>query len=210
MIKLGMAGLAKFMTAGEAARRKILRDYKYPDPEGSAQATYYREARDLIANYHRGSRPASWLLEKATTITSLAQASSGQTKTRLHNNARALRDYGAHFAAQKFEVLGDLNLRLHHGAVSVTVCPDLHVKASGRPRIIKLGFLKDEPSPTAVKVITQCMLEAATSTGLGLSGSDVLYMDSARGEIHKARAGSKIARDIEAACETIADIWPRL
>jgi hypothetical protein len=45
MIKISLKGLAKFMTASPSAQRKVLRDYKYPKPEGEAQASFYRDAR---------------------------------------------------------------------------------------------------------------------------------------------------------------------
>ena len=38
MIKITAKGLAKFMTAGESRKRSILRNFKFPDPEGYAQA----------------------------------------------------------------------------------------------------------------------------------------------------------------------------
>ena len=44
MIKISLKGFAKYMVANSAQQRKILTDYKYPQPEGQAMATYYREA----------------------------------------------------------------------------------------------------------------------------------------------------------------------
>lgn len=45
MIKIGLKGLAKFMTSALAAQRKVLRDYKYPRQEGQTHASYYRDGR---------------------------------------------------------------------------------------------------------------------------------------------------------------------
>jgi len=72
MIKIGVKGLAKFMTASAAGQRKVLRDYKFPNEEGTAQAAYYREARDFVAEYHRRGHPAEWIRDKATVLQTTA------------------------------------------------------------------------------------------------------------------------------------------
>jgi hypothetical protein len=41
LIKIGLKGLAKYMTSRPAAQRKVLWDYKNSDPEGQAQASKY-------------------------------------------------------------------------------------------------------------------------------------------------------------------------
>lgn len=41
MIKITAKGLAKFMIANAAQQRKILKDFKNPDPDGFAQKLYY-------------------------------------------------------------------------------------------------------------------------------------------------------------------------
>ena len=61
-LKLSAKGLAKFMTSSAAGQRKVLRDYKYPDEEGTAQAAYYREACDIVAQYHRDGHDKLWLV----------------------------------------------------------------------------------------------------------------------------------------------------
>jgi hypothetical protein len=70
----------------------MLRDFKYPDPKGSAQAIYYREARDSIGSYLDKGIPAEWLVRKGNLLTSLAQQGSSSTAARLHNNARTIAD----------------------------------------------------------------------------------------------------------------------
>ena len=63
MIKITAKGLAKYMTSGEARKRKILRDYKFPDPEGAVQSKYYAEARRVIEDYHGGGNDASIIVQ---------------------------------------------------------------------------------------------------------------------------------------------------
>jgi hypothetical protein len=210
MIKISLKGLAKFMTAGAAAQRKILGDFKHPDPEGSAQARYYQEARDRIAAYHRFQHEDGWLSQQAGTIASRALASGGvATRVRLQNNARALRAYERHFGGRQFEILPDVSLDLAYAGVRVSVHPDLHVRELGRDRIVKLEFSQTKPDAKAVKIMAQGLFEAATNAGLGLSSADVLYMDCVRGVAYKgARVGARMGREIEAACQNIAALWP--
>jgi len=209
MIKISLKGLAKFMTASAVAQRKILRDFKHPDPEGSAQARYYKEARDRIAAFHRHQHGDGWLSQEAGTIASHALASTPATRVRLQNNARALRAYERHFGGRQFEILPDVSLDLKYAGVRISVQPDLHVREQGREKIIKLEFSKKEPDGKAVRVIAQGLFEAASNAHLGLSSGDVLYMDCVRGAAHKgARVGARMAKEIEAACQNIAALWP--
>ncbi len=211
MIKISLKGLAKFMTVGEAAKRKVLRDYKYPDPEGRAQATYYREARDLIVAYHTNRHQPDWLLKKAEELASVSRSASGQTKVRLGHNARALTEYHNHFAASDFEVLPDLKLLVAHAGVIIIVFPDLHVKSQGKEKIIKFEFATEPPDRRVINIISQMMFEASAVAKLGLGSRNILYLDVPRGRTHKAaRVGARMRREIEAACENIAAIWDKL
>jgi hypothetical protein len=211
VIKISLKGLAQFMTASSAQQRKILRDFKYPDPEGSAKAMYYREARDFIAAYHSKGHPRTWLADQADVLSSLAAASSGRTVTRLRHNARALREYESGWAHMKLEVLNDVTMALLYGTVRVTVVPDLHVRQGGRSKIMKLEFGVEEPDRKTVAVMTQGMFEAASASSMALAARDVLYIDIPRGKIHQgARVGSRLATEIVAACKNIEAIWPTL
>jgi hypothetical protein len=61
MIKIGVKGLAKFMTSTAAAQRKVLQDYKFPDEdEPKAMRLYYGEAVDSIRTYHGRELPVDW------------------------------------------------------------------------------------------------------------------------------------------------------
>lgn len=208
MKKLSIKGLADYMTAPEARRRKIIHDHKYPsDDEAKAKRTYYREARDRIAAYHRSGREPHWLLDQAGQIDSVAAGSMGQTKTRLRHNARAVRAYAKNFADRKFEILPEMTLGLFYGEVKISVFTDLHVRENGKEKIIKLEF-KDSVDPQVVKIISQGMYEAADQAGLSLPASSVLYLDVTKGEEHRgARIGARMASNIEAACLNISAIW---
>src|SRR5690606_4377426 len=122
-----LKGFAKFASARDAARRRILQDYKYPDTaEPKAMRLYYREARDLIEAYHRGRHEPGWMLARSEELTNLGGHLSGNAKTRLRANARALRAYSEEFGTRKFEPRPGLRLAYEVGDVGIKVTPDLH------------------------------------------------------------------------------------
>jgi hypothetical protein len=76
-VKLNVRGVAKYIAAGPAKQRRVLRDYKYPDPQGYAQAGYYRDAQEIIEAYHRGEYENEWLLQRAAELQVQAAAMVG-------------------------------------------------------------------------------------------------------------------------------------
>ena len=211
MVKLSVKGLAKYMTSGPATQRKVLRDFKYPDPEGAAQAKYYREAGNCIVAYHQNSHDEDWLHRKADQLETRAGRQGGQSAIRLRHNASGLRHYARAFGRKAYEILPELNLDLTYGPVRITVAPELHVLEKESEKIVKLDFATKAPDGKLVRIITQAMFEAVIQHGLDLPASSVLYMDVPRHKIHKgARMGARLTRDIEAACQNITAIWDGL
>ena len=211
MIKISVKGLAKFMTSTERGKRKVLKDFKYPDQEGLPQALYYREARDFIEAHHKNGYPPQWLLEKAMTLSLLAQTMTGRSVTRLRHNARALREYATLWGAKQFEILKELRLDLRYDGVRVTVVPDLHIREKGVEKIIKFDFSSRPPDDQIPRIIGQAMFEAMTESGRGIKASNVLYVDVPRKRVIKgARMGARMSGEIRAACENVEAIWDRL
>jgi hypothetical protein len=81
VIRLTAKGLAKYMTSGAASQRKILRDYKFPDPEGAVQAKYYAEARRVIEQYHTAGNDASVIASAVDHLGTKAAREGGKRKT---------------------------------------------------------------------------------------------------------------------------------
>lgn len=209
MIRLSAKGLAKYMTSGHATQRKILSNYKNPDPEGAAQAKYYAEARHAIAQYHTSGNNAAVAVHAVQTLHSKELRSTGRSQDRVRNNIRALESYLNSFAEKYFVVLPSPDLRYTKGQVSVTAFPDLYVRDGQRHKIVKLDLGKDEPSARAINIVLQVTFAAAQSAGLPITPKDVVYLDVERGREHRgARVRSQLMRDIEAACQTIEAVWP--
>lgn len=212
MIEISMKGLADFMISNPAKQRKILREFKYPElDESRAKIHYYREARDTVLAFHKGSKEPNWLVAQADRLLDQGTASSSSSQKRLKNNARALAAYLNHFGSKQFEVLERLNLKLPYSSVRISIYPDLHVREKDKEKIIKLSFSVEKCDDRVPRIIGQCMFEAARAAGLNLPSASVLYIDVARGNIYKgARLGAYMRNDIHAACDTIADIWSRI
>lgn len=208
MIKLTLKGFAKFMVGHAAQQRKILYDYKYPEVEGYAQASYYRDAREIIEGYHSGDYQVDWLYEKAIHLQTQAEMIGGAPKKRYLHNARAILCYAKYFTKTKLKTLPKKHLTLDVEGVKISVTPDLYVKNGNGEKLIKLELVKDPPTKKIISIISQILFEAQSQTGMGLRSSSVLYYDVLRGKIYKgARMGSRIRREIEAACKNIAAMW---
>ena len=192
MIKIGVKGLAKFMTASAAGQRKVLRDYKFPDDEGTAQAAYYREARHLVTEFHRHGHTATWLREKAAVLQTTASALGGHIATRLRHNSRGLLDYASQFPSKVYDILPERKFYVTFGEVRVSILPDLHVREKQKERFLKLEFSKDPPDDATVKIVSQIMFEAAVAAKIPITSSDIVYVDGvpvARGATGPAVGG---------------------
>ena len=111
-------------------------------------------------------------------------------------------------AVKTLEILKRPRFRLTFDNVSISVVPDLVLRDGLKTKLIKLQFGGAKLHDQSVKVITQCLLEAAISKGYEVGPSSVIYIDLPRDIVHTAtRAGKRTLRDIRAACETISQIW---
>ncbi len=162
MIRITAKGLAKYMTSGDARKRKILRDYKVPDPEGAVQSKYYAEARRVIERYHGGGNDASIIVSAVDELNTKAAREFDRKRDRLRNNIRALESYLSNFGKKKLTILPTPDVKFTHGQVLVSAYPDLYVKDADRHKIIKLDLGKDHPKPEMIKIVLQVMYAGRT------------------------------------------------
>lgn len=199
MIRIGLNGLAKFMTASPANQRKVLRDYKYPKEEVAAQALYYKEARDLIYSKHKNKHPAQWLLDRASDVRKLSLATGGQSGRRLSNSARAVEEYAQRFPDRSFEVLPDIDVSLKVEGVRIKINPDLKVYEGGKDKIVKLESSKDDLDGQLVKVICQMMFEGAAANGKPSPRRTFCTSTFREGKVYTgARQGARMKAEIVA------------
>ena len=208
-IRLTLKGVAKYVASSPAAQRKILQEFKYPAAdEPFAMRIYYREAMDCLKQYIRHQHSPEWLQEQARRLTSTLDSQPAKSVERLRQNARAVLLYETLFRTTGIEVLDVPRPRLTFHGVTISVVPDLCLLEGTRKKLVKIQFGGKKLADQSVRVITQCMLEAANAGGYGLSASSCLYMDLPREAVHPApRAGKRTLQDVRAACETISQIW---
>jgi hypothetical protein len=206
-IRMTMKGLAKYMTAQPAAQRKILRDYKYPEPEGLAQARYYGDAVRVIGRLIAKRIGLDDARDFASSWRESALVLPPARRTKATNNARAVEQYLEHFAQHSFELLPNPSLRLTRGGVIISATPDLRVRHGKRELLLKLEFAKQQPDERSFRVMSQIMFEASVD----LASSTIVIADVPRGRlIRGARMGSRLKADILAACRAIEAIWPTI
>ncbi len=209
MIKLTVKGLAKYIASSPSKQRRILQDFKYPAAdEPFAMRMYYREATDCITSLIKGSHSREWLRERAVEMAKVEPNQSSKSARRLQQNAAAVLLCWKHFGNKELEVLERRRVRLQFHGVSISVVPDLCLRDGAKTRLIKLQLGGPKLPEQAVKVLTQCLLEAGVSQGYDLSPSSAIYIDLPRDVVSTApRAGKRTLGDIRAACETISQIW---
>jgi hypothetical protein len=213
-IKISVSGLAKFMKATSATQRTLLRNYKFPfTPTGERrpQIVRYSEARSAITKYHESNNDITVLI---TAIEALAKKESEHPEkdaSRIHDNIRALKTYMAHFSKNHFTVLENPKPKYTHGEVIVSTAPDLFVDEEGMKKLIKLDFNAIKPDEEVIQIVLKVMHEASYLSDLGVQPKDVVYLDVSRqAQFTGAKLNKRLKKEIDAACDTIADIWPKI
>jgi len=214
-IKISVTGLAKFMKSGPASQRTLLKAYKFDtDKNGNKrpQIVRYSEARAAIKKYHESGNDVATLLAAMTALQKKEAAIDPEKDTsRIKDNIRAIEAYMKYFSKNNFIVLENPKPKYTHGGVEVTTSPDLFVDDKGVKKMIKLDFNSTPLDLESIKIILKVMHEAAAAKNLDVEPKNVIYLDVSRNEQHAgAKLNKQLKKDIDAACETIEDIWPKV
>lgn len=213
-IKISVGGLAKFMKSRPASARTLLKSYKFQtDKNGNKrpQIVRYSEARAAIKKYHETGNDVATLLAAVAALQKKEAANPEKNADRIHDNVRAIEAYMKHFSKNNFVVLENPKPKYTHGTVEVSATPELFVDDSGTRKLIKLDFNSTALDPESIKVILKVMHEASEMKALNVAPKDVIYLDVARNAQHTGeKLNKQLKRDIDAACETIEDIWPKV
>ena len=207
-------GTGSVYDATSFRQRRLLRDHKFPftkDGHRKPQIVRYSEARSTIQKYHSHTNDVTVLLDAVEALKKKAAENPDKEPSRIEDNIRAIKTYMKHFQNDQFRVLENPRPRYVHGEVHVTTAPDLYVDENGIKKLNKLDFNVKEPKEEVVNIILKVMHEAATSEELGVRPADVIYLDVSRQrQFTGKKLNKQLKRDIDAACETIADIWPKV
>lgn len=210
MAQLSARGLVRYLAAGPARQRKILYDFKYPDPEGTAQAGYYREFRATLARFHKDRLPVEWLLRRAGEFDLRASGSLSRRRTRLAANARAIRSYCEFIPESHFTLLPIPKLEVVGGDVVVRVSVDFRILENGVERLVIL-LPAQNVSVEEARLHCNLVAEAAERAGLAIPPRSVRAFVLHRGRVvHASASRTKFRTDLDAALKNIAGIWPTI
>ena len=213
-IQISVSGLAKFMKATSAAQRTLLRNQKFQftsDGKKRPQIVRYSEARSAIRKYHESDNDITVLLSAIEALVKKENEHPEKDSARIRDNVRAVKTYMAHFSKNHFSVLENPKPKYIHGEVTVSATPDLYVDEAGKRKLIKLDFNVVKPNEDVVQIIVKVMHQASVLSNLAVQPKDVIYLDVSRQtQYNGGKLNKRLKRDIDAACETIADIWPRI
>jgi hypothetical protein len=213
-MRISVKVLADFMLASDARRRTIIRDSKFPklkDGKPKPQIVRYSEARAAIRDYHESGNDVGVLITRIEKLARKKAEHPEKDASRIDDNIRAIKAYMAHFSKSEFDVLTTPKPIYKHEQVEVSATPDLYVEETGTKKLIKLDFNSQKPKDGAVDIILKVMYEAASTNMLAVKPRDVVYLDVLRQTHHTgAKLNKKLKRDIDAALETIQDMWANL
>lgn len=213
--------LAEFMTAQPARQRQILKDRKYPT---EFKGMYYKEATESIAQVIASNlEDVSRLSTQKLTLEQVVTDKIG-TQRRIAANIDALEGFES--MLDKVELFGCATelgahapekLRFH--GVEVSVRPEIILRRDGAtgPLVgaMKLHFPRqfslNEVSAGFVSAVLQewcrcCMPDDGAALGDLCSVVDVGSRTFHRG----VRATANRLRQVEAACQNIAALWPTI
>ena len=209
-MRMSARGLVRFMTSSPSGQRKVLRDYKYPEPEGVAQASYYRDVMDVIERYHREERDKEWVLGRALALEQTSWSASGSRRTRLVKNLAAIRAYANQLPRRHYVLLGSPRLAIEAHDVYVSVAAPMHVRENGREKLV-LVLPGERMTEHEARLYCQITCEAADRAGLDIAPRDVVaVMLHAGATVTATPNRARVRRDIDAALQNIAAMWPSI
>lgn len=213
--------LADYMAGSERARRSIIAGCKY---RPIARIIQHNEAKAVVSNWERASRPEGHLKKRADALTERF-AHDDFDRDLLDHNAEFIRRYekvsdnivlpaAESLTPPKFEALV-LN------GVKVSFAPNFFFRRTTKTNAVRVGagMLRYEKfKPVSLEA---ALYQAAFATGyLNLYGHDIgasadpklcITIDAWAGRVISA-PGNAITRfkNMEAACKTIAEWWPNI
>ncbi|MBX3389858.1 MAG: hypothetical protein KF691_10445 [Phycisphaeraceae bacterium] len=212
-MKVSGKGLVEFMRARADRQRSILYTLKFPDEkERASRGSYYSTAKRNIIAFHRESHPIGWLATQAESIDAKAKtAAKDSEKKRLQSNAKALRHYAQHFGNRQFVVQPTARFGLTIGSVETSVAPELYVSEKGRLQLVKLEFSPQLMAPDVVQLFLRFLAHAAARNGSPVTPTHCFLYHVPTGDVYRSPGiGSRFVKELEAACQTVEDIWDKL
>jgi hypothetical protein len=204
-------GAVRYLPADSLRRESILLDFKYPKPEGEAQARYYGPARAAIREYHLRGNDRAVFNEAEERLLGLLGEANPHKAAMLEHNIRVMRTYPAHFAKRRLKVLPSQPREVDVEGVTIRLCPDLVAVEGSRTRIIRLAFQKDGADDIERRLSVQFMKYYAQEAGLQIGSADCQLFVVADGTVAQlCGTESKFHARLRAAMREVRRVWPNL
>jgi hypothetical protein len=210
MIEIGLTGLAQYIDADDAAKRRVLQEHKFPSGDRIA---YYGRAIVAIRRLHAGVMTTADLVALARQLEARGRAArTTQGRRRYEHNAKAILAYVELFGQKLAPILPRRRgLDITHGGVLVRATPEMSIQVKRREVLVRLHCGAEALSEREGNVLAQCMFEAARQAGLTTKSSSIVIYDVRRGtKLGGARMGSRMAAVIKAALINIETLWPTI
>jgi hypothetical protein len=207
---LTLNGVIKIMAAKSAAdREKIIRDYKFPEPEGKAQGTYYQPARDLIRRYHDAANDPGVVQSGLRSLEAARDGASTAKLAKLDHNIRAIRAYNGQFSNRRFEPLIHRPVTVVVEGVSLSLRPDMLAKEKRSIRALRYAFGKDGADVAEVRVSLNLLHFYARAAGIPVSNPDCQLLIVADGTCKQCTGMmSAFEARLRAAMREVNALWP--
>jgi hypothetical protein len=184
-IKISAKGIAKFMNSTGSQQLKILHDYKYPNPEGNAMASYYALALNIIKTYHRNDNDEELLRKEISSLKVEKDSETNKTRIiKLRSNISLLESYKEHFKEKRYRILTMLSSKIEIEGVSLSITSDIHAVEKSSEKFIKY-ICNKKTSELELKVISQVILESMELSKVNIQSSNIELIDIHGGRIHK-------------------------
>lgn len=209
-----VGGLVNFLTTSSVVKRQeIVAEFKYPKEEGGIRrANFYQPALDVITRFYRKQCDESVLSSSIHALSSQVP-STAYEQTKFRSNVEVLRCFEQNFAKRAVRATrGRLTKVYRHAGVDVNVTVDLPVlERHGGWHFVWLQFAQTSDPQEHGKIVCQLLYEVLRRIKLAPSPSAMRVWNCRTGQEYKlARLRSRTAREIRAACETIALMWPNV
>lgn len=190
--RLTMTGIAKYMASSDAAKReKLLYDYKFPDPEGKAQADYYNYAKGSIRDYHHSANALTVLDVAMSDMQRKMLGASQQAQAKLENNYRVVTSYRSHFGDRRYKPCEHQPLEVLFEGVQLRLRPHLIATENKKTRVIQYAYGKDGATDMELLYSKQLLFFYAQQLGIEIRPCDCLLLEIATGKIYPASPASR-------------------
>ncbi len=181
---LTLNGIVKVLSTSSAKDREtLIRDYKYPNPEGKAQGNYYGIARDTIRKYHAASNDCGVVDSCIDSIQLLYKGANASSASKLDNNIRATRAYVNHFGGKKFVPLDIPKVVVEYEGVSLSMRPDYLATEGKRTRIVRYAFSQKGATDKEITFSLQLIAFYARLAGIEVQNNDCQLLIVADGTV---------------------------